>query len=178
MEKCIQESCGAGPMDSHIQNGYYELVGPDDSVILPTAWEELVEPGWTVTMRTLPMPEPEEPQQLLLTAPEPKPEYLPDNAHQVEVQFERRQDGREMYHFNYEGKRREVPWSEWQQRAIHHLGQDFNCYLYTGKKSRVHFWTWTLDPDALKRYVSKHPRSADGKRSKRKNRDSARYHML
>jgi hypothetical protein len=124
------------------------------------------------------MPEPEEPQQLFLTAPEPKPENLPDNAHQVEVQFERRQDGREIYHFYYEGGRREAARSEWQQRTIHHRGQDFNCYLYTGKKSRVHFWTWTLDPDALERYIPRHPMSADGKRSKRKNRDSPSYHML
>jgi hypothetical protein len=177
MEKCIQESCGAGPMDLHIQNGYYELVGPDDIIILPTVWEELVEPGWTVTMRMLPMPEPEEPQQLLLTAPEPKLENLPDNAHQVEVQFERRRDGREIYHFYYEDERREVPRSEWQQRTIHHGEQDLNCYLYTGKRSRVNFWTWTLDPDALETYIPKHPRSADDKRSKRKNRHPTSYHL-
>lgn len=41
----------------HVQEGHYDLVGPDGQVILPQVWQSLVQPGWNVTMHMWPMPE-------------------------------------------------------------------------------------------------------------------------
>lgn len=35
----------------HVKQGHFDLLSPDGSVILPSVWEQFVEPGWFVTMR-------------------------------------------------------------------------------------------------------------------------------
>ncbi|KAE9365823.1 hypothetical protein N431DRAFT_487728 [Stipitochalara longipes BDJ] len=44
-------------LDVHVNAGHYDLVGPSGEIILPAAWEAMVEPGWSVTMHMWPMPE-------------------------------------------------------------------------------------------------------------------------
>lgn len=47
----------------HVQEGHYDLLGPNGEIILPQVWETVVEPDWTVTMHMWPMPpEPEKPK--------------------------------------------------------------------------------------------------------------------
>lgn len=33
-----------------VETGDFDLIGPDGHIILPSVWEELVQPGWTVTL--------------------------------------------------------------------------------------------------------------------------------
>ena len=47
-----------GPL---VQEGHYDLLGPNNEIILPQVWETVVEPDWTVTMHMWPMPEPKPP---------------------------------------------------------------------------------------------------------------------
>ncbi|KAI1073919.1 hypothetical protein F5B20DRAFT_565553 [Whalleya microplaca] len=37
-----------GPL---IKAGHYDLIAPDGSTILPSVWEQCIEPGWLVSMR-------------------------------------------------------------------------------------------------------------------------------
>jgi hypothetical protein len=39
----------------HVQEGHYDLIGPGGEIILPSAWEEVVEPGWSVTITMRPI---------------------------------------------------------------------------------------------------------------------------
>jgi len=42
----------------HVIEGHYDLIGPDDEIILPSVWEYLIEPGWSIRMMMWPFPEP------------------------------------------------------------------------------------------------------------------------
>ena len=49
-----------GPL---VQNGHYDLIGPNGEIILPTVWEKVIEPDWAVTMHMWPMDKaPQRPQ--------------------------------------------------------------------------------------------------------------------
>ncbi|KAK4125413.1 hypothetical protein N657DRAFT_631728 [Parathielavia appendiculata] len=39
----------------HIQEGHYYLIGPHGESILPAVWEEVVQPGWAITMHMWPL---------------------------------------------------------------------------------------------------------------------------
>lgn len=39
----------------HVQAGHYDLTGPDGNIILPSLWEETVEPGLNITMTMWPL---------------------------------------------------------------------------------------------------------------------------
>lgn len=39
----------------HVQQGHYDLLGPDQEIILPQVWERVVEPDWSITMHMWPM---------------------------------------------------------------------------------------------------------------------------
>ncbi|EXK26263.1 hypothetical protein FOMG_17165 [Fusarium oxysporum f. sp. melonis 26406] len=41
----------------HVMEGHYDLIGPDGTIILPSIWEELVEPEVAITMTMWPMDE-------------------------------------------------------------------------------------------------------------------------
>ncbi|KAJ5174671.1 uncharacterized protein N7482_000548 [Penicillium canariense] len=41
----------------HVDEGHYDLIGPDGDVILPSVWEHVVVPGMSVTMHMWPLPE-------------------------------------------------------------------------------------------------------------------------
>ena len=42
----------------HVAEGHYDLLGPNNEIILPRIWDSVVEPDWTITMHMWPMPEP------------------------------------------------------------------------------------------------------------------------
>ncbi|PQE06220.1 kinetoplast-associated kap protein [Rutstroemia sp. NJR-2017a BBW] len=52
-----------GPL---VQEGRYDLLGPDGEIILPQVWEVWVQPGWSITMQMWPVSEDE-----LLAKPSP-----------------------------------------------------------------------------------------------------------
>ncbi|CAK7222431.1 hypothetical protein SCUCBS95973_004835 [Sporothrix curviconia] len=39
----------------HVQEGHYDLIGPNGEIILPSIWEKVVQPDWSVTMHMWPM---------------------------------------------------------------------------------------------------------------------------
>lgn len=44
----------------HVEQGHYDLLGPQGEIILPHVWETVVEPDWTITMHMWPMTEEKE----------------------------------------------------------------------------------------------------------------------
>lgn len=42
----------------HVQAGHYDLVGPNGEIILPSVWEKVIEPDWSITMQMWPMEPP------------------------------------------------------------------------------------------------------------------------
>ncbi|KAH8882862.1 hypothetical protein GQ53DRAFT_440850 [Thozetella sp. PMI_491] len=39
----------------HVQEGHYDLIGPNGEIILPSVWEKVIEPDWAITMHMWPM---------------------------------------------------------------------------------------------------------------------------
>ena len=59
MESLIKQSfLHVDVIGSHVQEGHYDLMGPDGTIILPQLWETMIRPDWEVTMYMLPIPEP------------------------------------------------------------------------------------------------------------------------
>ena len=44
----------------HVQDGHYDLMGPNGEIILPQVWDAVVQPGMAITMHMWPMQEPPE----------------------------------------------------------------------------------------------------------------------
>ncbi|KAK5708837.1 hypothetical protein LTR17_020324 [Elasticomyces elasticus] len=42
-----------GPLSEHVRKGHYDLTGPNDQIILPQAWESVIQPGWQINMYML-----------------------------------------------------------------------------------------------------------------------------
>ena len=36
----------------HVSQGHYDLVGPNGEIILPQVWETMIEPDWSITMKS------------------------------------------------------------------------------------------------------------------------------
>ena len=49
--------------------GHYDLIGPNNEIILPGVWETVIEPDWTITMHMWPMPEPKEEEGPVIDVP-------------------------------------------------------------------------------------------------------------
>lgn len=41
----------------HVMEGHYDLIGPDDNIILPQVWDVMIKPGDSIGMQMWPMPE-------------------------------------------------------------------------------------------------------------------------
>jgi hypothetical protein len=39
----------------HVQEGHYDLIGPNGEIILPSVWEKVIQPDWAITMHMWPM---------------------------------------------------------------------------------------------------------------------------
>ncbi len=48
------------PIGRYVQEGHFDLVGPNGEIILPQIWETMIEPDWAITMHMWPMPEKKE----------------------------------------------------------------------------------------------------------------------
>ena len=49
----------------HVAEGHYDLIGPNNEIILPGVWETVIEPDWTITMHMWPMPEKQDESQVV-----------------------------------------------------------------------------------------------------------------
>jgi hypothetical protein len=87
MEELIKQAfCDVDVVGPHVQEGHYDLVGPDGEIILPQVWEDMIKPGWAVTMHMWPIPEPS-PQTLSPTSlPVRQPSVDADTDHQLPLE--------------------------------------------------------------------------------------------
>jgi hypothetical protein len=59
MESLIKQSfLHVDVIGPHVQEGHYDLMGPDGTIILPQLWDTMIRPDWEVTMYMWPIPEP------------------------------------------------------------------------------------------------------------------------
>ena len=60
MEELIRQAFShVDVIGPHVAEGHYDLMGPNNEIILPGVWDTVIEPDWTVTMHMWPMPEKE-----------------------------------------------------------------------------------------------------------------------
>ena len=79
MEELIKQAfLHVDVIDPHVHEGHYDLVGPDGEIILPQAWETILQPDWAITMHMWPMLEPPPPE--LLEDQPPPPRLPPPNG--------------------------------------------------------------------------------------------------
>ena len=75
MSKLINEAFShvevIGP---HVQKGHYDLRDQDGNIILPSLWDDTVQPGWTISQQMWPLPEPEAQSKPFPPPPHPDPE--------------------------------------------------------------------------------------------------------
>ena len=63
MENLIRQAfVNAGDISLYVDEGRYDLLGPNGEIILPQVWDTMVEPDWTVTMHMWKIPEPPKPK--------------------------------------------------------------------------------------------------------------------
>jgi hypothetical protein len=59
MEDIIRQALlPAESIGPHVADGRYDLIGPDGDIILPQAWEMMIQPDMAIAMHLWPMPEP------------------------------------------------------------------------------------------------------------------------
>ncbi|KAG5929413.1 hypothetical protein E4U42_005985 [Claviceps africana] len=59
MEKLIKQAfLQVDLLGPHVQSGHYDLLGPDGQIILPTIWEKVVQPDWSIKMTLWPIDKP------------------------------------------------------------------------------------------------------------------------
>ena len=71
----------------HVAEGHYDLIGPNNEIILPGVWETVIEPDWTITMHMWPMPEPKEEDTAIIDVPEVIPDPQPEKKGEHESVF-------------------------------------------------------------------------------------------
>lgn len=60
----------------HVQEGHYDLIGPNGEIILPVVWDRIIEPGWAITMTMWPLDE-APPAKNSQRVPPPYPGFAP-----------------------------------------------------------------------------------------------------
>lgn len=59
MEDLIKQAFhGVDGLGPQVQEGWYDLIGPDGEIILASVWEKTIQPDWSVTMAMWPMDRP------------------------------------------------------------------------------------------------------------------------
>jgi hypothetical protein len=77
MEELIQQAfLHVEGLGNHVAEGHYDLLGPHGEIILPLVWEDMIQPGWSLTMHMWPLPE----VSLKPAAPPPPASSRPDFA--------------------------------------------------------------------------------------------------
>ena len=59
-----------------VQEGHYDLVGPDGEIILPRVWDSVIQPDWTITMHMWPIAEEKKEDDPKAPAPPPPPSHV------------------------------------------------------------------------------------------------------
>ncbi|KAI1075627.1 hypothetical protein F5B20DRAFT_374991 [Whalleya microplaca] len=78
METIIKEAFrNVDDLGPEVEAGHYDLLGPNGEVILPQIWQEVIEPGWAISMQMRPVnqPEPRSPP-VRPSQPPPPPGFL------------------------------------------------------------------------------------------------------
>jgi len=87
MEELIKQAfLHVDVIGQHVQEGHYDLMGPDGEIVLPQVWERTVLPDWLITMHMWPMPEPPKKVEKVLEIPivgGPVHGFAPAPAHTV-----------------------------------------------------------------------------------------------
>lgn len=56
MEELIKQAfLQVDVLGPHVQEGHYDLIGPNGDIILPSVWEKVIEPDWAITMTMWPL---------------------------------------------------------------------------------------------------------------------------
>jgi chemotaxis protein histidine kinase CheA len=56
MEELIKQAfLQVDVLGPHVQEGHYDLIGPNGEIILPTVWDKVVQPDWSITMTMWPV---------------------------------------------------------------------------------------------------------------------------
>ncbi|KAG5979857.1 hypothetical protein E4U55_004691 [Claviceps digitariae] len=56
MEELIKQAfLQVDVLGPHVQSGHYDLLGPNGEIILPTVWEKVIQPDWSITMTMWPV---------------------------------------------------------------------------------------------------------------------------
>lgn len=66
----------------HVQEGHYDLMGPDGEIILPMIWDKTIQPGWQITMRMWPMEKHPLPRARMPASMMPDPRMTAEQQHQ------------------------------------------------------------------------------------------------
>lgn len=64
----------------HVQEGHYDLMGPDGEIILPQVWDTMIKPDWEVSMHMWPIPETPEKKKKKKEQPE-EPPLVDEHGH-------------------------------------------------------------------------------------------------
>lgn len=66
-----------------VQEGNYDLIGPDGEIILPAVWEKVVQPDWSITMHMWPMEkaQPRPPMPPMMPGGMPRPQAHGHHPH-------------------------------------------------------------------------------------------------
>lgn len=56
MEELIRQAFeNVDDLAVHVQEGWFDLIGPGGEIILPSVWEKVLEPDWSITMAVWPL---------------------------------------------------------------------------------------------------------------------------
>lgn len=56
MEELIKQAfLQVDVLGPHVQEGHYDITGPNGEIILPSVWERVIQPDWSVTMTMWPL---------------------------------------------------------------------------------------------------------------------------
>ncbi|KAI0867166.1 hypothetical protein F4860DRAFT_20299 [Xylaria cubensis] len=69
-----------------VRAGHYDLIGPDGMIILPSTWEEIIQPGWNISMHMWPMAPPDLPTIPLIGLSPPAPPDQSANEEMVVIE--------------------------------------------------------------------------------------------
>ncbi|KAI0195279.1 hypothetical protein EV127DRAFT_477806 [Xylaria flabelliformis] len=68
-----------------VRAGHYDLIGPDGMIILPSTWEEIIQPGWNISMHMWPPPDLPRPPELTIPVSGLSPPAPPDQSASEEM---------------------------------------------------------------------------------------------
>lgn len=75
MEGLIQQAfIHVEVIGEHVQEGHYDLHGPDGQIILPQVWQQTVKPDWDINMTMWPVAEDKEEKKEEVPPPPPNPD--------------------------------------------------------------------------------------------------------